>query len=152
MRTIIRCHTLFDITNTGISSRKTPINITPEKVQEWELNRNRQNNFDTIVQVISLRTQPEELTIPVKTVVDFNINKNFGFLFDNEEPQPAWSFDFTIYYAGVYNDGINELGFLHQDCDGVPVLKVGTEWEKLPNFLDVSPELKNIYFEVISNA
>lgn len=151
MRTIIRCYTLFDITSTGISSRKTPINIAPDKVSEWELNRNRQNNYDTVVQVISLRTQPEEITKPTKKIVDFKTDDKFGFLFEQEESQPMWFFDFTIFYVGVYNDGINELGALYQDCEGVPMLKVGTEWDKLPDFLDSSPELKNIYFEVLSN-
>ncbi len=151
MRTIIRCHTLFDITSTGIGSRKTPINIAPEKANEWEMNRNRQNNFDTIVQVISLRTQPEEITKSTKKEVDFKTEDKFGFLFEQEEKQNSWHFDFTIFYPGVYNDGINELGYLYQDCEGVPMLKVGTEWEKLPNFLDTTPELRNIYFEVLSN-
>jgi hypothetical protein len=31
------------------------------------------------------------------------------------------------------------------------MIKVGTEFEKLPNFLDTTPELKNIYFEVIND-
>jgi hypothetical protein len=30
------------------------------------------------------------------------------------------------------------------------MIKVGTEWDKLPSFLDTSPELRNIYFEVIN--
>lgn len=151
MRTIIRCHTLFDITSTDVLNKKRPINIPPEKVKDWELDRNRQNNFDTVVQIISLRTQPEEITKPIKKTVDFKTDNNFGFLFEQEEEQSVWHFDFTIFYAGVYNDGIDELGYLYQDCDGVPMLKVGSEWEKLPNFLDTSPELRNIYFEVLSN-
>jgi hypothetical protein len=151
MRTIIRCHTLFDITSTGILNRKTPINIAPEKLSEWEQDRNRQTNFDTIVQVVSLRTQPEDITKAIKSEVNFSSDTKFGFLFDQEENQPVWSFDFTIYYAGVYNDGIDELGALYQDCNGVPMIKINTAWDKLPNFLDTTPELRNIYFEVLSN-
>lgn len=151
MRTVIRCYTLFDVTNTGILNKRTPINLVSDKTNEWEQNRNRQNNFDTIIQVISLRTQPEDITKPVLKEVDFKNNNSFGFLFEQEENQPVWSFEFSINYAGVYNDGIDELGYLYQDCDGVPMLKVGTEWEKLPNFLDTSPELRNIYFEALTN-
>ncbi len=151
MKTVIRCYTLFDITNTGVLNRKIPVNVVPEKILEWEHDRNRQSNFDTIIQVISLRTQPEDISKPKKIQTEFNDDSKFGFLFEQEESQPSWNFDFTIYYAGVYNDGIDELGYLSQDCDGVPMLKVGTEWGKLPDFLDVSPELRNIYFEVISN-
>lgn len=151
MRTIIRCQTLFDITNTGIQNRKTPINITPDKVAEWERDRSRQSNFDTLIQVISLRTQPEEITKPTVSYVDFNEVNNFGFLFDKEDTQQVWSFTFSINYNGVYSDSISELGLLYQDCDGVPMLKIGSEWDKLPLFLDTSPELRNVYFEVISN-
>lgn len=151
MKTIIRCYTLFDITYTGILNKRTPINLLPEKIIEWEQNRNRQSNLDTIVQVISLRTQPEDITKPIKKEIDFSTEDRFGFLFEQEERQSAWYFDFTIYYTGVYNDGITELGYLYQDCDGVPMLKIGSEWDKLPNFLDTSPELRNIYFEVLSS-
>ena len=30
MKTLIRCHTLFDITGTGILNRKAPLNLPPE--------------------------------------------------------------------------------------------------------------------------
>jgi hypothetical protein len=149
MKTLIRCHTLFDITGTGILNRKVPINLLPEKITEWEINRNRQTNLDTVIQVLSLRTQPEELTTPTKSIVSFKNDERFGFLFEEEEDQSCWSFTFAIYYKHAYSDGVNELGGLYSDCEGVPMIKVGTEWDKLPNFLDTSPELRNIYFEVI---
>lgn len=149
MKTIIRCHTLFDITNTGILNRKAPINLPSEKLKEWELGRNRQSNFDTIIQVLSLRTQPEEITKPVESTISVDDDK-FGFLFSEETEQPCWSFDFAIYYKDAYTDGVTELGGLYNDCDGVPMIKIGTEWAKLPNFLDTSSELRNIYFEVIN--
>jgi len=148
MSTKIRCYTLFDITKTGVSTRRIPSNIPEEKIVEWETNRNSQCNFDTILQVISLRTQPEEISEPVKHIVDFKDEK-FGFLFEQEEPQTMWVFDFTINYQFVYSDGISELGYLYQDCNGVPMIKNLSEWEKLPEFLDTSPELRNIYFEII---
>ena len=151
MRTIIRCCTLFDITNTGIQNKKIPSSVTVDQTFNWVQNRSRQANFDTVIQVISLRTQPEEISTPTRKEIDFKNSNMFGFLFEQEEPQPYWSFDFTIYYSGVYNDGINELGLLLQDCDGVPMIPIETSWDKLPNFLDTSPELKNIHFEVISS-
>ena len=60
-------------------------------------------------------------------------------------------FTFTISFNNVYNDGIKELGHLYDDCHGVPMLKTGVEWKKLPLFLDSSPELRNIYFEVLND-
>jgi hypothetical protein len=152
MNTRIKCYTLFDITNTGVLSRKTPVNLLPEKVLDWETDRARQSNFDTIIQVISLRTQPEDITKPVKDMVEFKDNDKFGFLFEQEEPQHFWTFEFTINYENAYNDGVNELGALCADCEGVPMLYISSQWNKLPHFLDTSPELRNIYFEVLTDA
>ena len=61
---------------------------------------------------------------------------------------PCWKFTFEISHPSVFNDGITELGALYNDCDGVPMIRCNTEWEKLPTFLDGSPELRNIYFTI----
>jgi len=146
----IRCYTLFDITKTGIINRKPPANGTIKQLSTWEKTRNTQCNFDTILQVVSLRSQPENITEPQQEVVLFNDSDLFGFMYDNEEGQITWAFDFDIIHRSVFDDGLNKLGYLYSDCDSVPMIKVGTEWDKLPSFLDTSPELRNIYFEVIN--
>ncbi len=145
----IRCYTLFDITRTGVLNRKAPINYTPEQLKEWVHQRNTQSNYDTILQVVSLRSQPENNTDTSKTVINFKDFSKFGFLFDEEEDQTCWSFDFTINHRNVFHDGIDELGALYSDANGVPIIKTGVEWGKLPQFLDTSPELKNIHFEIL---
>lgn len=153
MTTKIRCHTLFDITNTGVSNRRPPSNLDDDALQRWNNDRNRQCNFDTVLQVISLRSQPENITAPHKEDFIFAEFEKFGFLFDASEDKtiPKWSFDFTVNYYSVFDDGITELGALYTDCDSVPMLTKLSEWDKLPNFLDISPELKNIYFEVLND-
>jgi hypothetical protein len=145
----IRCYTLFDITKTGVLNRKPPSNSSVEFIKDWEHKRNTQCNFDTIIQVVSLRAQPEEITNTKKHEVEFKESEKFGFLFENEEKQNYWSFDFSILQGKVFDDGVNELGFLFQDCDGVPMIQVQTQWDKLPGFLDVTPELRNIHFEIL---
>lgn len=147
----LQCYTLFDITKTGNILRRPPLNGTPEQTKRWEKSRNTQTNFDTIIQVLSLRSQPEDITDPEQEIVVFDKSLDlFGFLFDNEDTaHSCWSFTCTIPHSSVYDDGYNELGYLLRDCDGVPMIKVGTEHEKLPNFLDTTPELRNIYFEVL---
>ena len=147
----IRCYTLFDITKTGVLNRKAPQFLTPEEVKVWEHNRNTQANYDTILQVISLRSQPEENTKAHEITVKFKESQKFGFLFDEEEDQKCWYFDFSILQHKVFYDGIDELGALYDDADGVPIIKTDTVWDKLPNFLDTSPELRNIYFELIND-
>jgi len=144
----IRCYTLFDITKTGIVNRKSPINGSPDKLAEWERKRNTQCNLDTIVQIISLRSQPENISTPAQHEGSIN---EFGFMFIEEEISNHWSFEFDIIHKSVFDDGVNPLGYLYNDCDTVPMIKVDTEWFKLPNFLDTTPELRNIYFEVITN-
>lgn len=143
------CHTLFDITQTGITSRnKVPVEQDP---MVWIYKRNTQCNLDTILQVINLRSQPDIITAPEKIEIKFDDFQNFGFLFEQNEEEVinCWKFVFEIQHSSVFYDGINELGSLYRDCDRVPMIKCGTEWHKLPNFLDTSPELKNIHFQAI---
>lgn len=148
----IKCYTLFDITKTGVLNRKPPLNGTIQQIKKWEQNRNSQSNFDTIVQVISLRSQPENITEPIVTEKLLNEFEHFGFMYDNEEvEQKIWSFDFTINHSSVFNDGFTELGYLYSDCEGVPIIRLGTEYDKIQGFLDTSPELRNIYFEIIKD-
>ncbi len=147
----IRCYTLFDITRTGVLNRKPPINVLEQELLDWNTRRNSQCNYDTILQIINLRSQPEDSTDAVRKKINFKDFQNFGFLYEDEDDQYCWQFDFTIFHKNVFNDGINELGALYDDCNGVPMIKNGTEWNKLSAFLDTSPELKNIHFEVMTN-
>lgn len=143
----ITCYTLFDITNTGVLARHKP---PSENVEEWLHQRNTQCNFDTIVQAISLRSQPDVTKKPQHNKIRFDEFENFGFLFqqlENEE-YDCWSFEFEVHHPSVFNDGISELGALYSDCSNVPMIKCGSEWDKLPAFLDTSDELRNIYFKL----
>lgn len=141
----IACFTLFDITHTGVANRAKPdVNSDPRK---WAYQRNTQCNLDTILQIVSLRSQPEMLVYPVKDNRKLKELDYFGFLYNEEEEKvPYWSFEFTVQHPSVFEDGISELGHLYRDCDGVPMIKCNTEFNKLNQFLDTSPELRNIYF------
>jgi hypothetical protein len=142
----IQCYTLFDVTNTGVPNRSKPADVTDEET--WRYKRNTQANFDTVLQSISLRSQPDVIKKPEKINIRFDKFQNFGFLFEQleEETYPTWFFEFDVYHNSVFDNGIIEFGFLYSDCDRVPMILCGTEWDKLPAFLDTSPELRNIYF------
>ena len=144
----ITCYTLFDITQTNVLNRHRPDMDT-----EFRYKRNTQSNFDTVQQAISLRSQPEIVRIPEKTLIQFDKFTEFGFLFEQEENEtyPCWSFDFNVQHPSVFYNGVNELGALYNDCDRVPMIKCHTEWDKLPTFLDGSDELRNIYLKVLKN-
>jgi hypothetical protein len=146
----VSCYTLFDITQTGIVNRSRP--GLDDDTEVWLHKRNTQCNFDTIVQAVSLRSQPENITVPSIIKIKLNEFDNFGFLFEEEDMEiNCWTFDFTVQHASVFNNGITELGALYADCDRVPMINTHTSWNKLPGFLDSSDELRNIYFEVVEN-
>ena len=145
----ITCYTLFDITPTGVVNRSRPTEDT--ELIPWLHKRNTQCNFDTVLQAISLRSQPEISRMPEKTHIRFDEFTDFGFLYQQQENElyNCWSFDFEIQHASVFNDDTNDLGALYSDCDTVPMIKTDSVWDKLPSFLDTSAELKNIYFKVV---
>jgi hypothetical protein len=148
---IITCYTLFDITVTNVPNRQRPdIDKDP---QEWYYKRNTQSNFDTIQQVISLRSQPEIIRKPSKIEIRFDTFTDFGFLFEQQEDEtyPCWSFDFTVQHPSVFYDGIHDLGSLYRDCERVPMIKCHTMWDKLDNTLDSSDELRNIFFKTLNH-
>ena len=144
----ISCYTLFDITQTGVLNRTKP--NEGQDLNEWVIKRNTQCNFDTVLQVISLRSQPEIINMPSLIEIRFDNFENFGFLFEQIEDElyPCWTFDFDVQHPSVFDDGVTELGALYSDCDSVPMILCGTEWNKLPSFLDTSPELRNIFFTI----
>jgi hypothetical protein len=59
----IACYTLFDITKTGILNRARPADDVTD-FNLWSDQRASQCNLDTLLQVISLRSQPDNSTIP----------------------------------------------------------------------------------------
>jgi len=139
----IKCYTLFDITQTDIRQRSR----IPEGIDlvKYVYQRNTQNNLDTILQIISLRSQPELVQSPKTLKINLNDSDWFGFLYMDEQVN-VWSFEFEVHHSNVFNDGYEEFGYLYRDCDGIPMIKCETEYNQLTNFLDINPETKNIHF------
>ena len=122
----VTCYVLFDITPTGIMNRNRPTEESDLNV--WITKRNTQCNFDTVIQAISLRSQPEQITNPKKIQIRFDEFTDFGFLFEQTENEvyDCWTFKFDIHHPSVFDDGINELGALYSDCDNVPQIPKGS--------------------------
>jgi hypothetical protein len=135
----IRCQTRFDITETGVKNRShkarivfrdaTGREITNEL--EWNRARNQQCNWETVNQVISLRTLPENITKPVHKA-DIGI----------------WSFEFAVVDPAsiTYND--NPVGYLLNDCADVPMILGLNETPDITPFLISSGPDANIWFEL----
>ena len=130
------CKTFFDITATGVTghykSSRVPFQdlngTTIENEISWNRARNQQRNWETITQLISLRTQISELQNPKK-------DKN------------TWSFDFESETPYAFGPAENPTELLLSDSAGVPML-VGLENIKnLAPLLVVSGPDQNIWFD-----
>lgn len=144
----IACYTLFDITQTGVLNRSKP---TDNDQATWIYRRNTQCNFDTVLQVISLRSQPEVITYPVKVEMTEELFDMFGFLYQlqTETKSYCWKFEFEVQHPSVFENGIIPFGALYNDCDGVPMIVCNTQIETVLPMLNITDELKNIHFEEI---
>ena len=77
----IKCKTLFDITFTGVTGRFS-VSAIPFKdrtgreiknIDNWNFARNQQRNYETLLQLLSLRTQPMNISNPKQTIKVLNI-------------------------------------------------------------------------------
>lgn len=141
----IACYTLFDITKTGVLNRSRP-GVDIENIDEWFVKRTTQCNFDTILQVISLRAQPDVVNEPKELSVLIDNDSNFGYNYRDKKKHRMWTFDFEVQHSSVFEDGIEDMGALYKDCEGVPMLKSGKELSTLNNELSIDNSNRNIYF------
>lgn len=110
----ITCRTLFDITRTEVkhsfNQGRLPFTDAAGQMvtdhRSWMLSRNQQRNWETVVQLLSLRTQPHDITGP-------------GFWLAGEI---WWAFDFSVDDAGVFASQDRPFAQLEQDCTMVPML------------------------------
>jgi hypothetical protein len=131
----IRCTTLYDITKTNVTTRRQLLEtqIYPEK------QRNQQRNLETILQIISLRTQPENISEPRERAMTVEWESSF-----KDTIQNTWTFTFDVDKESIFDNGRSNLGNLYDDCAGVPMIIGLNETCKLSEVLC----LNNIYFEI----
>jgi hypothetical protein len=128
----IKIHTDFDITNTGVV-RNYKGGMLPCKVgdktitteEEWTKLRRQQSNWETLIQMISLRTQP----IRIRTT----INKS------------DWTLEFDIESVDVYRKGNDPIGLLKEDIENVPLLTGLDEHKELE--VEQTDGTPNVRFE-----
>lgn len=128
-------YTLIDITDTGITRH------TPEK----ESKRNQQRNWETVLQLLSLRTQV--LSVSQQRVTAANLSSyEFGPAYKGKHD--LWFFKFTTEFDNVYKLDDDPVGILTNDFKQAPVILNLEETARpmLPLFY-TSGESKNIYFK-----
>lgn len=141
----LACYTLFDITKTGVLNRARPGDDVSD-VNQWYINRNTQCNFDTILQIISLRAQPDIETDPEIITMKFDESTKFGVKYIDNKEHNVWGFTFSVNYPAVFEDGINPLGYLYKDCEHVPMILTNTIDIALNNYIEIDDYNRNIYF------
>jgi len=105
--------TLFDCTATGVQNHRRASGMEHD---EWHFKRNQQRNFETIVQCISLRCQPLNISGPYK--------------YSNDNGQLYWQFGFETDKEDIFRKGINPVELLEEDCNHVPMIIGLSESEK----------------------
>jgi hypothetical protein len=123
------CKTLFDITATGVTGHFKPARYSTDNEQEWNYARNQQRNWETITQLIGMRTQVFNLKNPVKT------NEYWNFTFDVETPD-------------VFGTEDNPVAMLLSDANGIPMLTGLNERENLHGLMMTNGPSQNIWFSV----
>jgi hypothetical protein len=130
----IQCRTLFDITVTGVTGHYKPARMPfydgrgqlINSMESWNLARNQQRNWETLTQLISLRTQVDIVPpLPVES---------------------HWVFEFEVATDNIFSNGIDSLATLKSDCSGVPMLINLTEQDSLGSLLLID---KNIWFTIV---
>jgi hypothetical protein len=128
--------TLIDITPTGV------ISYSPQN----EFKRNQQRNWETIQQILSLRTQPtiletDDFTADLK---DYNFGVNYA------GQQHIWTFKFGVDYPDIYQAGPDKFGLVKYDFQITPVILGLMETVK-PELAVFTPKgpWNNIYFKSI---
>jgi len=133
------CKTFFDITATGVtghykSSRVPFKDRAGQYIQDeidWNRARNQQRNWETLTQLISMRTQIFELTHPTKI-------------------GNCWHFEFAVETPDVFGTAENPVEILVKDTAGVPMLVNLGNIPDLTPILIVSGADQNVWFNTLS--
>lgn len=122
----IEISTVFDCRRTGVTGRWREGQDHIDEVT-WNLDRNRQRNFETLLQTIGMRTQLVEVTDP-------------------EIRDDRWTFTVVPDRNDVFDP---ELRTLRDDCDGVPMLTGLNEFGASNQQLCTSGAEQNIWFRIL---
>jgi hypothetical protein len=103
--------------------------------QDWHRSRNQQRNYETLLQIFGLKTQPQDLTTP-------------------ENTDGCWQFEFTVESGAVFAqmDHVDPLAGLKQDCAGVPMIGNVSDVAQQLTVLLMADADQNIWFDVLNTA
>jgi hypothetical protein len=139
----IQCRTLFDCTRTGVTGafRASEIPYQDRAGQpvhnheHWHRSRNQQRNYETLLQIFGLRTQPQEISQP-------------------QLINGLWQFSFVSESEGVFDmhNNPDPLAGLLVDCEGVPMVTGLGERPGIATVLTTQGDQQNIWFTSINTS
>lgn len=130
-------YTLVDISDTNIFSSKTDNNI----------GYNQQQNLNTLLQIIGLRSQPVNIIVnklELQDLVNFTFGKCFLGL------HTVWTLEFASEHTNIYHYDDDSTYFLKQDSDGVAFTPNLAETVKFNSntFETLNADILNLYFKM----
>ena len=135
------CQTLFDITATGVTghckTNRMPFHDRAGQlihdVESWNRSRNQQRNWETLTQILSLRTQLFDLTDPIP-----------------DQTGSRWMFEFETETDGIYGPSDDPVSVLRSDATGVPMLRELNNDPDIETVLVTEGPRQNIWFAPIT--
>jgi len=135
------CQTQFDITATGITghfkSAHMPLQDCAgqviQDIESWNRSRNQQRNWETLTQILGLRTQLFALTMPIP-----------------DQTGTRWMFEFETETDGIYGPEEDPTRVLRADANGVPMLRELNNTPEIESILITDGPNQNIWFAPIS--
>jgi len=127
----------------------TLVDITPTRETRTKNNNTlkyyQQQNQNTLIQTIGLRSQPINMLTSVLMTQDV---VDYGFGLQYKGLHTVWKFNFSIEHSNVFANNTNELGHLLNDCNGVPIYVGLEETAESPTktFETINEDLINLYF------
>jgi hypothetical protein len=103
--------TLVDITKTNIQRNIKPHGSILTQA-EWDILRNKERNFQTVIQLLGLRFQPMEIKNPICYPHQKAINYSFGKHYDN----------FSVWKMTCDFDYDINLDILLYDFNNIPII------------------------------
>jgi hypothetical protein len=131
------CQTLFDITATGVTghfkiTRMPFFDRAGQRIDDqtsWNRSRNQQRNWETLIQILGLRTQLFDMTDPVR---------------DNSGT--SWMFEFETEINGAFGPDSDPTQILRTDAEGVPMILDLDNRSDLVPVLRTAGSEQNIWF------
>ena len=133
-------YSLVDITATGVT-----------RGDNDNTERNQQRNWETVLQCIGLRVQPQHIQLPVTATFEDISIAEFGDFYTGT--QQIWTWSWAVEQEGIYDVGNEPLAGLLKDFEQVPIVTGLAETAKfmLPIFYPYGT-IKNIYFTQVIPA